>query len=420
MNPGDAATVPADSALHTSASGGIARGFVAKNFEPVREVFEQGFRDGQETGAALAVQLHGKPVVDLWGGLRAAGSTQAWQENTLALVFSTSKGLTALALALARARGWLDYEARVADYWPEFAQNGKRDITVRQLLSHQAGLSGVDHPLTLELLADHDALAVLLAREKPAWVPGTRQGYHPVSLGLYQNELMRRVDPQHRSLGEVLQQELAAPLDAEVYLGLPDQVPDDQLAPLRQPATPLERWRAFGIYPWRFLFGVMWPSSLTGRAFSSPRPSGGLEAFCERPWLRIQMGSVNAVATARGIARLYGEFATGAARLGISRRILELLEAPAVAPSVTGFRDAVLHLETRYSLGFWKPCAEFDFGSDARAYGAPGAGGSVGFADPATGLGFAYVPNRLGLHMLDDPRARRLREAVYRCVSGLR
>ena len=406
------------SAAAIAAADDAVLGHVAPGFEPVRTAFSDSFRRGAEIGAALAVYMGSELVVDLWGGLSDSRSGQPWREDTLALVFSTTKGLAALTLALAHSRGWLDYERAVASYWPEFASNGKESITVRQLLAMEAGLSSIDEPLTPQLIDDLDALSTVLARQKPQWIPGTRRGYHPVSLGFYQNELMRRVDPQHRTIGEVLRQELAAPLRADAYIGLPDDIPEERVAHLERRASFAEQMGSLKIYPSRFLLGMMWPGNITRGAFTNPRIRT-LETFNTRPWLKVQMPSANAVANARGIARMYGEFASGGRRLGLKRETLDLLEAAAPQPTSAAL-DAVLHIESGYSLGFWKPCPSFQPGANARVYGTPGAGGSVGFADPSLALGFAYVPNRIGLHMIEDPRANALRAAVYRCARAHR
>ena len=205
-------------------------GEVAPGFEAVRDAFAENFAQNREIGAALSVFHHGRPVVHLWGGLRDREANAPWQEDTLALVFSTTKGLASLTLALAHSRGWLDYDCLVSDYWPEFAQQGKERITVRQLLSHQAGLSAIEGAtLDYATLHDLDALADILARQKPAWEPGTRNGYHALTFGFYENELFRRIDPQHRSLGRFFQEEIARPLGAEFYIGLPPEIPLERI-----------------------------------------------------------------------------------------------------------------------------------------------------------------------------------------------
>ena len=179
-------------------------------------------------GAACCIYYQGRKVVDFWGGQRSPG--HPWQEDTLGLTFSVTKGMAAAALVVAHSRGLFDLDAPVARYWPEFAQGGKDHITVRQLLTHQAGLISVDEPLTVEKLADHDRLAHILARQKPAWQPGTRHGYHTLTLGWYQSELLRRVDPHDRTIGQFFQDEIAKPLGVEFYIGLPAHIAEDQLA----------------------------------------------------------------------------------------------------------------------------------------------------------------------------------------------
>jgi CubicO group peptidase (beta-lactamase class C family) len=191
-------------------------GHVAPGFEPVRDAFVENFARRHELGGACCAYQNGEKVVDLWGGVRNKQTGEPWVEDTMVIVHSTTKGLAAMTLAIAHSHGWLDYEAPVCKYWPEFAQQGKEKITVRQLLAHQAGLFALDEPLTRSLVADLDRLAVVLARQKPAWEPGTRQGYHAITLGFYESEILRRIDPQHRSLGQFFQDEIATPLGLDV------------------------------------------------------------------------------------------------------------------------------------------------------------------------------------------------------------
>src|SRR5512146_399300 len=187
-------------------------GHAGPGFEVVREAFRENFLHRRELGGACCVYRHGEKVVDLWGGVRNKATGEPWEHDTMVLVYSTTKGLAAMTLALAHSRGWLDYDERVCAYWPEFAQQGKAGITVRQLLAHQAGLFALDEQADRSLVADLDRLAAALARQKPTWEPGTRQAYHAITLGYYEGELLRRVDPRHRSLGQFFRDEIAAPL----------------------------------------------------------------------------------------------------------------------------------------------------------------------------------------------------------------
>jgi CubicO group peptidase (beta-lactamase class C family) len=179
----------------------LAEGLVSRGFESVREAFAANFARRDELGGACCVYHRGEKVVDLWGGIRHKETGEPWEHDTMVIVHSATKGLAAMTLAMAHSRGWLDYEERVCAYWPEFAQQGKERITVRQLLAHQAGLFAFDEPVDRSVVADLDRLPVVLARQKPAWEPGTRQAYHALTLGFYEGELLRRVDPRHRSWG---------------------------------------------------------------------------------------------------------------------------------------------------------------------------------------------------------------------------
>jgi CubicO group peptidase (beta-lactamase class C family) len=172
-------------------------GTAAPGYEAVKEQFTENFTSRKEVGAACAVTVDGELVVDLWGGSADPKTKRPWRADTMVNVFSTTKGVSSLALAHAHSHGLFDYEAKVASYWPEFSANGKEDVTVRQLLSHQAGLSAIDASMDIDTLADPDLVAAAIAAQEPAWTPGTMHGYHGISLGWYESELLRRVDPQH-------------------------------------------------------------------------------------------------------------------------------------------------------------------------------------------------------------------------------
>jgi CubicO group peptidase (beta-lactamase class C family) len=205
-------------------------GWVAEGFAAVRDAFEEIFRSRNELGAAVAVWRDGAPVVDLWGGYADPDRKRRWKHDTVVLVFSTTKGISATALAVAHSRGLFRYEDPVAAYWPEFAVGGKTEVTVRQLLAHQAGLCALDLKLDATLIADWPRLTNALAAQRPAWTPGTRHGYHHVTLGWYESELIRRVDSQHRRLPVFFREQVAAPLDADFHIGLPDDIDPDRVA----------------------------------------------------------------------------------------------------------------------------------------------------------------------------------------------
>jgi CubicO group peptidase (beta-lactamase class C family) len=388
------------------------RGWVDPAFQGVREAFRENFTRRHELGGACCVYHEGRKVVDLWGGVRNRQSCEPWVEDTMVVVHSASKGLAAMTLAIAHSRGWIDYEERVSAYWPEFAQHGKERITVRQLLAHQAGLFAIDEPVDRAVVADLDRLAAVLARQKPAWEPGTRQGYHALTLGFYEGELLRRVDPQHRSLGRFFQDEIAAPLAVEMYIGLPHSIPNAWLATLSPPG----RLEMLLHLPPRVTIEALNPHSNIYRALEV-NPGTGVYSDPEQIYARdLEVPSGNAVGTARAIARAYGVFAAGGRELGLRRETLELLAAPAQPPTC-GFFDECLKGEIRYLLGFMKTSPTWTFGGP-RSYGAPGSGGALGYADPDAEIGYAYVTSQMGTALTGDPRDVALREALDACVAA--
>ncbi len=273
----------------------------------------------------------------------------------------------------------------MAAYWPEFAQNGKERITVRQLLAHQAGLYALDERLDRSVVADLDRLAAVLARQKPAWEPGTRQAYHGITLGYYEGELLRRIDPRHRSLGQFFQDEIATPLELDVYIRLPEEIPNSRLA-TTAPPTKVDLLRGF---PFRLALDAMNPHSKIVRAlWGSELPIDERRIYARN----FEIASGGAVGTARAIARAYTVFATGGRELGLRKETLDLLAAPAIPPT-RGFYDECMRGEAQFSLGFMKPSA-------------------LGFADPATKVGYAYVTSQMGTSLTGDPRDMALRDAL--------
>jgi CubicO group peptidase (beta-lactamase class C family) len=380
-------------------------GFARRGYEAVGEAFAENFSRRNELGAACCVYRHGEKVVDLWGGIRDKDTGAPWEADTMVLVHSATKGLAAMTLAVAHSRGWLDYDERVSTYWPQFAQNGKERVTVRQLLGHQAGLFAFGEPVPARVFGDFDALAMILARQKPAWEPGTRQAYHALTLGFYESELLRRVDPRRRSLGRFFQDEIATPLGLDFYIRLPEDIPDSRLARLDS-GTFLQ---AIARLPPRLVPAAVYPRSNLFRALIG-NPAARLPLDEERIYSRnLEVPSGGGVGTARAIAHAYGVFAAGGGEIGLAPATLQALMAPAAAPT-RGFRDECLKGEVQHSLGFMKPSAAWPFGHRG-AFGAPGAGGSLGYADPSVGIGYGYVTNRMGLHT-GDPRDVALRRAI--------
>lgn len=386
-------------------------GHVSAGFEAVRDAFAENFSRRHELGGACCVYHRGEKVVDLWGGVRNKSTGEPWEEDTMVIVWSATKGLAAMTLALAHSHGWLDYDECVSTYWPEFAQQGKETITVRQLLAHQAGLFAFNEPVDKSVVADLDRLAIVLARQKPAWEPGTRVGYHALTLGFYEGELLRRVDPRHRSLGQFFQDEIATPLQLDFYIRLPESIPNSMLATLATP-NPIAMLLGF---PPRLTLASFNRRSNIHRALLA-NPGTGICLDQQRIYSRnFEVPSGGGVGTARAMALAYSDFATGGRELKLRAETLNELVAPAT-PSTHGFYDECLFGEIQYSLGFMKPSLAWPFGSEG-SFGSPGSGGSLGFADPKARIGYGYVTSQMGTTLTGDPRDLALRNALYSVIA---
>ena len=388
-------------------------GHVDPGFEAVADAFAENFVSRNELGAACSMYVDGAEVVDLWGGVRNRRTREPWERDTMVIVWSATKGMSGLAIALAESRGLLDYEERVSTYWPEFAQQGKDRLTVRQLLSYQAGLFALDAPVDKRVIADLDRLAVILAQQTPAWAPGDRQAYSMLSLGFYEGELLRRVDPLHRTLGQFFQDEIASPLGLDFYIRLPEEIPNSRLAQIED-VNPLQAVLHLNRIPLRLVLTAINPRSALRRSDRNPNSNVPLDPV--HMYARnLEVPAGGGVGTARALARAYGVFATGARELGLRQSTLQALMAPAVSPA-RGFFDETLKYEWQLSLGFVKPSGGgMQFGSPS-AFGMPGWGGALAYADPEVGAGYAYVTNRMGAAGA-DPREMAIRTAFHRALE---
>ncbi|MBW2243638.1 MAG: beta-lactamase family protein [Deltaproteobacteria bacterium] len=380
---------------------GDIQGSCHEAFEGVRAVFEEGFRERDEIGAAVSVFLDGEPVVDLWGGFADQARTQPWQRDTLVNVYSTTKGAAAFCAHRLVDQGKLDLDAPVAEYWPEFAAEGKQDIPVRWLLSHRAGLPAVREVLPGEALYDWDAMASALAAETPWWTPGEEHGYHALTYGWLVGEVVRRISG--KSLGTFFRDEIAGPLDLDFHIGLPEAEHGRvaEMGPMAMPGPDEKDALDIG----KMIMAD--PEGMTARAFGNP-PS--MMAGVNVPeWRSAEIPGANGHTNARAVAKLYGIVALNDGRVISS----ESIEAARCEQSRGP--DAVLGLSTRFGLGFMLSQDERTtrFGPSEEAFGHPGAGGSVGLADTQRRLGFGYVMNRMGPRILLDDRALALIDAAY-------
>lgn len=374
-------------------------------FAKVREAFEAGFESGEEVGAAVAITLDGEPVVDLWGGEARPGVP--WADDTLVNVYSTTKGMTAICAHKLIERGQLDVDAPVATYWPEFAAAGKSDLPVRWLLSHKAGLPAVAKPLDPDTLYDWDAMTAALAEQEPWWKPGEKHGYHALTFGFLVGEVVRRISG--RSLGTFFRDEVAEPLELDFHIGL-DAEHDARVADM----IPLPPADPGGPVPEGPLGQMMKdmadPTTMTGAAFANPRMAP--DAMNTRAWRGAEIPAANGHGTARALARVYGALSRGGEIDGV--RVLEpdTIENALVEQSFGP--DAILgQLPMRFGLGFMLRQDLMPLGPNPRTFGHPGAGGSVGFADPDAHIGFGFTMNKMHPAMLGGAGAFLLISALF-------
>ncbi len=389
-------------------------GTVTAGFEPVREAFASNFAERGEVGAAFCAYVDGEKVVDVWGG--EARSGVPWAEDTLCLVWSTTKGATALVAQILADRGLLDVDAPVARYWPEFAAHGKDAVTVWHVLTHAAGLP---YWQGYRDLVHHDSdrnwdrtedIARALAAAAPIWEPATKHGYHALTYGWLVGEIVRRITG--KSLGAYFREEVAEPLGLDFWIGLPAELHSRvaDLLPAPPPDDPelADMWAA-----------VMAPDALTGQALLVG-PLGGLEHVAEvansANYRAAEVPAGSGITDARSLARMYAMLARGGELGGV-----RVASPESVAfHSAEQFRgdDVVLVSEKRYALGYMRPCPPIEeFGPNDEAFGHPGMGGSLGFADPVARVGYGYVMNQMMPGIQVDPRARALADALYGCLG---
>ncbi len=371
-------------------------------FSRVKDAFAENFEKRSEVGAAAAVVLDGKSVVDIWGGHADKAATRPWTRDTLVNVYSTTKGVTAICAHRLVDKGLLDIDAPVAKYWPEFAQAGKDKLPVRFLLSHRAGLPAVRKILDGDALFNWTTMTNALAEQEPWWEPGTAHGYHAVTFGWLVGEVIRRITG--KTPGVYLRDEIAGPLGLDFHIGL-DAKHDTRVAGLiaSPPPGPGE--------PNIFAEAMKNPESVVAKAFMNPPLMGKPGLVNSREWRAAEIPAANGHGTARALARLYGALARGGELDGV--RVMSKDEVAKCSIEQSNGPDAVLTINTRFSQGFMMSQPGAELGPNAKSFGHPGAGGSLGYADPEAKIGFGYTMNKMQASLLIDPRATALIEAVY-------
>jgi CubicO group peptidase (beta-lactamase class C family) len=367
-------------------------GFAPPRFAPVKDAFAANFDAGLELGARFTLVEAGEVVLDLWAGSVDRKGAVAWDETTLAPIFSTTKAIAALMIARLVDAGKLDYGQTVASVWPEFAQAGKQAVRVEQAISHQAGLPGFPEPMDPGLWVDWDAICAKLAAMAPMWPPGSASGYHPVTVGYISGEIFRRVDG--RTIGTAFREDIGGPFGLDAWIGLPEGV-EDRVADLQRPSALPE-------------FGEI--NEATRAAFLAPWSSAAGKAGSD--YRRMEVPSTNGYATAEALARLMGALANDGWLEG-DEILSPALIAEASRERIRG-QDLVLPFDMSWAAGFMRNAPNFVWGPGAETFGHSGWGGACAFADPAAKLGGAYVMNKQGTALLGDVRPRRLIEAAYR------
>jgi CubicO group peptidase (beta-lactamase class C family) len=405
--------------LNVDLQAGRARieGRCTPGFEPVLEAFVENFATRDEVGASVCISVEGETLVDLWGGFRAQDPDAApWSADTVSIVFSCTKAATALCAHLLIDRGQLDLHAPVAQYWPEFASNGKEDVTVAMMLNHSAGVPALREPVKKGGFVDWDYMVERLAAEAPFWPPGTRNGYHMATFGWTVGELVRRVSG--RSLGTYFRDEIAGPLGLDFWIGMPDSE-HHRIAPMI-PWMP-DRKAPIAAFTRALQLGMKGgEESLQLLALMN---TGGHRADGPEAW-RAEIGGGGGIANARGLAGMYAPLANGGAHDGVrllsADHIVRMSEV-SVATEV----DATLLMPTRFGLGFMRSMDNRHREAGhmetmilgRAAFGHAGAGGSVGFADPEARLAFGYSMNRMGAGILLNERGQALVDATYRALG---
>lgn len=400
-------------------------GSCASGFEPVRDAFERNFREHGEVGAAVAVDLDGRTVVDLWAGWADRERTRPWTKDSLVNVYSTTKGMTALCAHILADQGRLDLDAPVSEYWPEFKQAGKSEVTVRQLLTHEAGLPVVDEELAPGSALDWGRMIEALEHQAPVWEPGTKQGYHAVTFGWLVGEVVRRIAGTER-FGEFLAEAVVEPLGLDMYVGTPasehhrvaDLVRDQPDGAGTPPGPPPEDATPEVKAMRERMAAMLNPNSLAARSLGLASPPFAAHNNSAE-WRSAELPAANGHTNARSLARMYGALAKGGEVDGV--RLLSPEAVRRAAREQVCSPDAVLVIETRRSLGFMLPVPGQPDVRGPESFGHGGAGGSLGYADPERGIGFGYTMNKMWLLtslMTPDPRAQSLVAALHKSLDA--
>ena len=379
-------------------------GFCEERFEPVKEMFAEHFKTGQDVGASFAVTIDGKFVIDMWAGYADAAKTRPWEKDTIINVFSTTKNMTALCIHMLVDRGLIDLDAPVAKYWPEFDQASKQKIPVRYLLSHTSGLAGYDEKITVEDMYNWDYIVNMLAAQKPWWEPGTRSGYHTSSFGYLLGELIRRVTG--KTMGTFFREEVANPLNIDFHVGFSEEL-DHRVADL----IPIKKSLLFRLMTSKLVSFLARKNIMVRSALNPVITAGDTHT---REWRAAEIPASNGHGNARSIARVGAILACGGELDNVRILSKEAVENSIVEQSYG--KDLTLLKIARFGLGWALTCEEEPIGPNPRAFYWGGYGGSKLYMDLDAKMSIAYAMNRMVFSLKGDPRGPNLRDAVYKVL----
>ncbi|XP_072027157.1 beta-lactamase domain-containing protein 2-like [Amphiura filiformis] len=401
----------------------IIDGTVQPGFEEVLEAFRSTFESGdvepRESGSAFAAYYKGKQVVNIWGGYADYESSQPWRHDTMTVVYSATKGMAALCMAMLADRGHLDYDQKVVHYWPEFGQNGKENVTVKQLLHHEAGLAFIDTPITIELLSNYDALGRALAKVRLFGEPGTTHGYHGFTYGLYASQLLTRADPKKRTVGEYFRDEVARPFGVEFYIGLPKEL-NYRVARMLFDGKDWESLKRtvrglMDPFNRQMVWAMMTGNGLVGKLVENIKDIADMTVFNDPQNREVECASATGIGTAEALAKVFGIIANGGKTTDgkqlLSEKLIKIIEEGGTPL----LKDEILGVPTRFSSGFIRLTYQ-----DREMLGHPGSGGNNAYADSKYHIGVGFVSRYASAYgMGNDPRFTSPRDALYRAIQKL-
>ena len=373
------------------------QGYCDNRFRKVQDVLARSIASGEDLGASVAVTIDGEMVIDIWGGHLDEEKTNPWQANTIVNVYSTTKTMSFLCALVLANRGQLDFDANVIDYWPEFGENGKQQIKIWHLMDHAAGLSGIDEPLVPEDLYDWHKITGILATQTPWWAPGTATGYHAVTQGFLLGEVVRRITG--KTLGQYFQDEIAGPLDADFYIGVPES----------------EFFRIGDLYPSGKESTLMvsgGADSIAVRTFKNPI----LDVLASRTeaWRRAEIPAVNGHGNARSVAKIHSILACRGEARG-TRLLSEEVASSVMLERISG-TDLALGMPVKFGLGFGINGKRRLLSPNKNVCFWGGWGGSIALIDQDARLSYSFVMNKMNVGLMGDLRSENLRQAIYSCL----